>query len=109
MTPDQAAWVRAHVIDSYHEANERHPECEPGYAPDEPVPARVHFCDRRMGVLVGPGRLWPNHSRGFPYRYHPVWLAHARDRYARHPENDPGMEQVPAAPEQLDLFPGVTA
>lgn len=115
------AWIRNEVIRGYHwtewnedpelgvPANERHGECEPGWVPDEPYSASLCFCVRRMGVLVGPGRIRKDWSQGYPYRHHQVWLAHARDlpRIAEHVRQEEEAELL-AAPsgiaEQLDLF-----
>lgn len=87
MPADVAAWIYTNVIASYHwedwptmPANERWPECEPsGMGQESPVPAEVCFCVRRMCTLVGPGRIHRDWSRGYPFRHHFVWLAHARD------------------------------
>lgn len=111
MSAEAAAWVRDEVIGSYHwaiwrtdyddstPANERNVECEPGWVPDEPYPVTVSFCDRPVCTLVGPGRIHPDWSKGYPYRHYRVWLAHAHDRYA-----------VPAkALEELETVPAPTA
>ncbi|MEU4825084.1 DUF6248 family natural product biosynthesis protein [Actinomadura sp. NPDC023710] len=88
MPPEVAEWIRDEVLGAYHwavwtgdwrtgtPANERNPECQPDYTPDEPDPASVHFCER-MGALVGPGRRRGDQSKSSPVRKYEVYLAQA--------------------------------
>lgn len=111
-----ADWIYEHVIASYHwatwtgdwrtsvAANERNPECEPGgMGQVDPPPAFVHYCERRVCTLVGPGRIHKDWSRGFPYLSFAVWLPHAVDPYRREPEPDDEVGEL----SQLELFGAV--
>src|SRR5512139_2670258 len=79
MNPDQAAWIREHVIDAYLDggANHVHRWCRPSPWPDEPAATCSH--KEPVCMLRAPRPYGPPDPRGEdrPQLYHSVWLADA--------------------------------